>query len=221
MRLPYVPGRSWEGQVEFVYPSLDPGTRTLQARLRFPNPDETLKPNMFADVTLYAGARTGILNIPREALIRTGEQERVILALGEGRFKPRQVVSGIESGDWVEILEGLREGEWVVTSGQFLIDSEASLKASIQRMSEPASRLEEGESRIRGTGVVESVAVKPGRVRMHHDPISALDWPSMTMDFRLAEGVSLEGLAAGDAVTFQLEPSGDGYRVVAIRKRDE
>ena len=134
VKLSYVPGREWEGKVEYIYPSLNQQTRTLKVRLRFENADETLKPNMFADVTIYGGAKNDIIVIPREALIRSGDGERVILAEGKGRFRPRQVVAGMESGDWVEIQQGLQEGDSVVTSGQFLIDSEASLKASLQRM---------------------------------------------------------------------------------------
>ena len=103
--------------------------------LIFDNPDESLKPNMFANVTIYAGPKADVVFVPREALIRTGKAERVILSLGDGRFQARDVVSGIESGDYVEIQQGLQEEERVVTSGQFLIDSEASLKASLQRMS--------------------------------------------------------------------------------------
>ncbi len=135
VRLSYAPGRQWEGLVEYVYPQLDLKTRTLKVRLRFDNPGEALKPNMFADVTLFAGPKGDVLSIPREALIRTGSEERVILALGDGRFQARRVTSGIESGDRVEIRQGLEEGEQVVTSGQFLIDSESSMKASLSRMS--------------------------------------------------------------------------------------
>jgi Cu(I)/Ag(I) efflux system membrane fusion protein len=134
VRLGYLPGRVWEGEVEFVYPTIDPGTRTLRARLRFDNPDEALKPNMFATVSIYAVPKQDVLTVPREALIKTGDDQRVIVALGDGEFRPRTVTAGIESGGFVEILTGLREGERVVTSGQFLIDSEASLKASFSRM---------------------------------------------------------------------------------------
>ncbi len=134
VRLGYLPGRVWEGKVEFVYPTIDPKTRTLQARLQFDNPEETLKPDMYADVRIYAGPRHGVLSIPREALIKDADQQRVVLALGDGRFRAVPVVAGMESGDWVEILEGLEEGDTVVTSAQFLIDSEASLKASFNRM---------------------------------------------------------------------------------------
>ena len=135
--LSYLPGREWQGKVEYIYPSLDPKTRTLKVRLRFDNPEEALKPNMYANVKIYGGAKSNILVIPMEALIRTGRNERVIVALGEGRFAARTVKAGIESGDWVEISSGLNAGDEVVVSGQFLIDSEASIKASINRMSKP------------------------------------------------------------------------------------
>lgn len=135
VQLSYLPGRKWIGDVEYIYPSLDPKTRTLKVRLRFNNKDEALKPNMFANVTIYGGAKREVIIIPREALIRTGNDERVIVSVGEGRFQPREVTAGIESGDHIEIIKGLSVGDKVVTSGQFLIDSEASLKASIARMS--------------------------------------------------------------------------------------
>ncbi len=137
--LAFLPGRTWEGKVEYIYPSLDPKTRTLKARLRFPNPDEALKPNMYANVKIYGGPKDDVIVIPIEALIRTGREERIIIARGEGRFESRQVRAGIESGEWVEILEGVEPGENIVVSGQFLIDSEASLKASMTRMSIPAT----------------------------------------------------------------------------------
>ena len=135
--LSYLPGRQWQGKVEYIYPSLDAKTRTLKVRLRFDNPEEALKPNMYANVKIFGGAKTEVLVVPMEALIRTGRDERVIVALGEGRFEARDVSAGIESGDWVEIASGLKAGEQVVTSGQFLIDSEASIKASFSRMSKP------------------------------------------------------------------------------------
>jgi Cu(I)/Ag(I) efflux system membrane fusion protein len=139
VRLPYLPGRTWEGRVEYIYPSLDPKTRTLKARLRFDNPDEALKPNMYAHVKIFGGPKEDTIVIPLEALIRTGREERIILSLGEGRFESRTVTAGIESGDWVEILTGIDPGDSVVISGQFLIDSEASLKASMRRMGSPDS----------------------------------------------------------------------------------
>ncbi|MBI3187193.1 MAG: efflux RND transporter periplasmic adaptor subunit, partial [Gammaproteobacteria bacterium] len=113
VKLSYLPGKTWEGKVEYIYPSLDPKTRTLKVRLRFENADESLKPNMFAHVSIFGGATDNVLVIPREALIRTGQSERVIVSLGNGRFSPRTVVEGTESGDYVAIIQGLEEGESV------------------------------------------------------------------------------------------------------------
>jgi Cu(I)/Ag(I) efflux system membrane fusion protein len=134
VKLSYVPGHVWEGKVEYIYPSLDAKTRTLKVRLRFDNPDEGLKPNMFANVRIFGGPKNNIVVIPLEGLIRTGRDERVIVDLGDGRFEARDVVAGIESGDYVEIMQGVDEGERIVISGQFLIDSEASMRAGIKRM---------------------------------------------------------------------------------------
>jgi Cu(I)/Ag(I) efflux system membrane fusion protein len=136
VRLSYIPGKLWQGEVEYIYPSLDPKTRTLKVRLRFDNPGEQLKPNMYANVRIFGGAKEDIIVIPLEGLIRTGREERVIVSLGEGKFEAREVMAGIESGNHVEILQGISEGEKIVTSGQFLIDSEASMRGSITRMSD-------------------------------------------------------------------------------------
>jgi len=221
IRLPYLPGRVWKGKVEYVYPSLDPMTRTLKARLRFDNPDEALKPNMFANITIFGGAEKESLSIPIEALIRTGESDRVILSLGDGRFAPREVVVGIESGDSIQILKGLEGNEQVVTSSQFLLDSEASIKASLNRMTEPepAKAMDMKDDSmdnkmVMGKGVVRDVMSGSGKINLSHEPISALGWPSMTMDFTLAEGVSTEMLKEGAAVEFELREQ-DGVYVIS------
>lgn len=220
VKLAYLPGRTWEGEVEYVYPSLNPTTRTLRVRLRFANADESLKPNMFGSVAIYAGPKPDVVMIPREALIRTAHEARVILAMGEGRFQPRKVIPGIESGDWVEIVSGLDEGETVVTSGQFLIDSEASLKASLQRMQSGAAKTspQVAAEPITGTGILREILVQDNKVNITHDPIPALGWPDMTMDFRVKADVSLEGYAAGDAVIFELEAGEDGYVIKSMHK---
>jgi len=134
VRLSYLPGQLWRGKVEYIYPDLDAKSRTLKVRMRFDNPDEGLKPNMYANVRIFGGPRENIIVIPVEGLIRTGREQRVIVDLGDGRFQARDVVAGIESGDYVEILRGIDAGERIVVSGQFLIDSEASMRASLKRM---------------------------------------------------------------------------------------
>ncbi len=123
-------------KVEYVYPNVNQKTRTLKVRFRIDNTDEMLKPNMFAHITIDGGDFRDAVLIPSSAVIRTGKETRVIVAKGDGRFSPRQVVTGVESGGMVEIFSGLKPGEKVVVSGQFLIDSEASFSASLTRMKE-------------------------------------------------------------------------------------
>jgi Cu(I)/Ag(I) efflux system membrane fusion protein len=139
IRVPAHPGRTWKGVVDYLYPDLDPRTRTLRVRLVFPNPDLALRPNMFADVVIHGNLKAAALTIPREGLIVTGERASVVKDLGGGRFQPVDVVPGMETGAEVEILSGLEEGDRVVVSGQFLIDSESSIRGSFRRMSEAAA----------------------------------------------------------------------------------
>jgi Cu(I)/Ag(I) efflux system membrane fusion protein len=134
MTLDYLPGRSWQGQVDYVYPSLDENTRTLRVRLRFANPQGELKPNMFVQVVIHSGRGEATLVVPREAVIRTGAQQRVVLALGEGRFKSVAVTTGAVGEKHVQVLAGLAEGDQVVVSAQFLLDSESSKTSDFRRM---------------------------------------------------------------------------------------
>lgn len=131
---PYMPGKDWQGEVEYVYPQLDPITHTLRVRLRFPNPDFTIKPNMYASVRILGEKFKDALAIPRSALIRTGSGDRVVLALADGHFRSQPVTVGIESGDYYQVLSGLKLDEKVVTRAQFLIDSESSVEAEFERM---------------------------------------------------------------------------------------
>ena len=113
---------------------MDPTTRTLKVRLRFDNEGATLRPNMFARVVIDGSAIDDIVHIPREAVIRGGTSNRVVVDLGDGRFESRKVLIGIESGERVAIRQGVEEGERVVTSAQFLIDSESNISSALGRM---------------------------------------------------------------------------------------
>jgi len=130
------PGLTWEGQIEYVYPEMDARTRTVNVRLVVPTEEAPLLANQYVDVRIFAGPRNDIVYVPRDAVINTGKQSRVLLALDGGRFVSRVVTPGMESGGYTEIIAGLSEGERVVVSGQFLIDSEASFRASLMRMQE-------------------------------------------------------------------------------------
>jgi Cu(I)/Ag(I) efflux system membrane fusion protein len=134
VELDYLPGKMWHGTVDYVYPELDPKTRTLTVRIHFDNEDEMLRPNMFARVTIHAEAAGDVVHVPREAVIRGGTIDRVVVALGDGRYQSRPVTLGIESHDRIAILSGLEAGTEIVVSGQFLIDSESNIEAALARM---------------------------------------------------------------------------------------
>ena len=134
---PSLPARQWRGEIEYVYPTVDPQTRTIRVRSRIANRDGDLRPGMFVNAVLSAQPRTGVLSVSREAVITTARSQRVIVLTGEDRFIPARVETGMESGGRTEILSGLSEGETIVVSGQFLLDSEASLQGAILRMTPP------------------------------------------------------------------------------------
>lgn len=135
-----LPGREWSGTVDYIYPTLDPRTRTLRVRLRFDNAEGVLKPNMFADVVIYGGPKRDVIAIPREAVIPTAGAARVVKVTEDSTFQPVEVALGMQSGDRVEVLSGLEPGERIVVSGQFLIDSESNLQASFRRMGPAAAQ---------------------------------------------------------------------------------
>jgi multidrug efflux pump subunit AcrA (membrane-fusion protein) len=135
VELSYLPGAALEGMVTYIYPYLDPKTRTARVRLELDNPGGVLKPDMFANVSIEAETRKSVLAVPEEAVIRSGRRNLIVVALGAGRFQPRDVTLGLDTGDgWLEVRDGLRESEQVVTSGQFLIDSESKLQEAVQKI---------------------------------------------------------------------------------------
>jgi membrane fusion protein, copper/silver efflux system len=135
MSLPYIPGQTFEGKVTYVYPYLNSELRQAKVRLELDNPGGLLKPGMYANVELQRTLATNRTLVPREAVIDTGVRQVAFVSLGEGRFEPRQVHVGVEAeGGMLEILDGLKPGEMVVTSGEFLLDSEARLHEALAKM---------------------------------------------------------------------------------------
>jgi Cu(I)/Ag(I) efflux system membrane fusion protein len=215
-RLDYLPGQVFTGQVDYVYPVLDPKTRTLRVRLRFDNSEGRLKPNMYAQVSIFGTLQPSALSIPRDALIRAPGRDRVVVALGEGRFHVHEVMTGMESGDWVEIIAGVEEGDRVVTSAQFLIDSEASIAGSVRRLeSVPETTAQRLAENVFASGKVEAVDAQRRRLRISHGPIEALAWPSMTMEFDVDREVRLDGIAAGQDLRFALRQEHAGHWVIS------
>ena len=137
MELSYVPGKIFTGKVLYVYPFLTAKTRTARLRLEFPNPDYQLKPDMYANVNLKSAVSKDSLVIPQEAVIDSGVRKVVFVALGKGKFQPREVKLGLEGNDdEFQVLEGLKENEQIVISAQFMLDSESRLREAIQKMLE-------------------------------------------------------------------------------------
>jgi len=137
MELPYFPGKKYTGRVDYIYPYLDKKTRDVKLRLVFDNPDLELRPQMYANIRIESRVDDDALVIPSEAIIRTGVRNVVFIALDGGKFMPRDIEIGAEGEDaMINVLSGLREGETVVTSAQFLLDSESRLREAIQKMLE-------------------------------------------------------------------------------------
>jgi multidrug efflux pump subunit AcrA (membrane-fusion protein) len=135
MTLPYLPGKTFSGTVAYVYPYLQPKTRDLIVRLVFQNPEMELKPEMYADIRIKAVFKGEGLTVPSEAVIRTGRRNVVFISSGNGKFHPRDVILGpLLDNERVQVLAGLTDGESVVISGQFLLDSESNLKEAVRKM---------------------------------------------------------------------------------------
>lgn len=138
MRVAAVPGQVFHGTVAYIYPYLEKQTRTARLRLEFANDDLLLKPEMFANVTIHASRQVDTTVVPEEAIVRSGAREQVFVVRGPGKFEPREVKVGVSAEGFTEILQGVEAGEQVVTSSQFLIDSESKLREAAAKMKEPA-----------------------------------------------------------------------------------
>ena len=206
------PGEAFEGRIAYVYPTLKAETRTVPVRIELPNPRGRLKPAMFADVDIPAGGAAPVLTVPASAAIDSGARQVLIVQLGEGRFEPRVVRLGQRGSDFVQVLEGVREGEMVVSSANFLIDAESNLKAALGGMRKadvPASAV--GHKAV---GVLNAVDAAAGTVTISHEPVASLKWPAMKMDFALANPSLVAGVKPGAAVEFEFVERGQGEWVV-------
>ena len=215
VELDYVPGQSWQGSVDYIYPELDPQSRTLKVRLRFDNESGVLRPNMFARITIFGSETELVVHVPREALIRGGTVDRVVVAQGGGRFRSQPVDVGIESGNRVEIRAGLREGDEVVTSGQFLIDSESNIESALSRLGEEGP--DPLPNRVQIGAVVRGVDLDTPSIRLQHEPVPEWSWPSMTMGFKVDDRAMIDGLAEDQSIDVVIEKLADGrHRITEI-----
>lgn len=214
------PGESFHGKVIAVLPETNVDSRTLRVRIELPNRNGRLKPGMFAQVRLEAGSSAPVLLLPSEAVIRTGARNVVLVALEDSRFQPVEVKLGQEADGKVVVLEGLSEGQKIVASGQFLIDSEANLKGAITRLNRPADVAEKPAANSgplnEAVGKVESV--KGDDITLSHGPVPSLGWGAMTMPFKLARPELAATVKAGDTVSFGFRRGDEGYVIEKLSK---
>ncbi len=213
-----LPGRSYAGTVRDILPQVSTATRTVQARLEIDNRDGSLTPGLLMQVSLAEPAGAPKLLVPTEAVIHTGRRS-VVLVVGEkNAIRPVTVTAGREHGDDTEILDGLGEGQRVIVSGQFLIDSEASLKSALAKFADapPAAAPAAAVPLHHATGRIEQVT--PEALTLAHDPVPALKWGAMTMDFAKPSPDAFSQFKRGDRVHFSFRETDDGYLLDKVER---
>lgn len=227
------PDKVFEGAITYVYPQLNAATRTVQVRVELSNPGALLKPGMFAQVELAVAAKAKVLTVPVSAVIDSGTRQIVLVQAKEGReggrFEPRAVKLGARSDDYVEVLDGVKDGEPVVVAANFLIDAESNLKAAIGGFANATTAANGGDKAApgdvaakpgsaaaghRAVGRVEEIDAKAGTVSISHGPVVSLKWPAMTMEFKVANDALLRDLKPGATIAFEFVERGQGEWVI-------
>lgn len=219
------PGREWRTQVDHIYPLLDTRNRTLRLRMVLPNQNQVLQPNMYLRARVDTRQREQVLSIPRSAVIHTGAGARVVRQIEPQVFRSVRVEVGLSTGERTEILAGLELGDKVVTNAQFLIDSESSIDAELDRI-ETSSDTDASETNQPAQekqpqwvdSVVKNFDADTGSLNVQHGPVPAWDWPGMTMSFSAGEDLEPEQLPTEQSVELLMAPAPDGgYEVRAWR----
>lgn len=225
------PDKLFFGTVTYIYPTLKAETRTVAVRVELANPGLLLKPAMFAQVELSATPKGKAVTVPVSAVIDSGTRQIVLIQQGEGRFEPREVKLGARSDNYVEVLEGVKDGEQVVVVANFLIDAESNLKAAVggfghsdHGAAPKAEKVaEQGQPAVkasghRAEGTVDNVDAKEGTVSLNHGPVASLKWPAMAMEFKVANESLLQALKPGAKVAFEFIERQPGEWVITAVK---
>ncbi len=236
VRLSAFPGETLRGKVTAVLPEANRETRTLRVRAELPNPQGRLRAGMFAQMRFGASAEE-VLVVPAEAVIRTGQRALVYVVDEPGRFRPVPVTVGRDMGDKLEVLQGLKAGQQVVASGQFLIDSEASLQGVLRPASAPvpsgsapaptgsvpapaaSSPAPAGAQAQLHEGVGKIQQLSGQEVTLDHGPVPSLQWPAMQMGFALEQPGLAQGFKVGDTVRFTFRQGKEGYEVTRLERQ--
>lgn len=217
-RLSAFPGEVFSGKVKAILPETDTDSRTLRVRAELDNAQGRLRPGLTAQVRINTGAGRETLWIPTEALIRTGQRTLVMLAVGEGAYQGVEVRTGLEAGDRSEILAGLQAGQNVVVSGQFLLDSEASLQGvEIRRLSDSAATENATTAKPLHASQGEVIEVSANAITVAHGPFETLGMPGMTMSFKLAKAELADGIEVGEHVRFAVSEADAGLIVEQLQ----
>lgn len=218
-----LPGQTLSGKVDAILPDISASTRTVKVRIELQNKARQLLPGMFVSVRFDAASGPDRLLVPTEALIRTGTRTVAMVASGQGGFSPVEVKTGAAAGGQTEVIEGLKAGQKVVVSGQFLIDSEASLRGTTQRMTAPTAASEVGASapgaspasgpEHQGVGRIEAVTEQS--MTISHGAIPSAQWGAMTMEFGAPPAGMPKGFKPGDRIRFRFRLNKDGVATLS------
>jgi len=230
MTLDFVPGKTWQGTVDYIYPTLDSTTRTMKVRLRFDNKNLALKPNMFTQVIIHGKPSDKTIVIAKEALIRTGTQDRVVLALGQGQFKSIAVDVGRSDGKNIEILSGLSADDSIVTSAQFLLDSESSKTSDFMRMAAitdagmdmdmdmdmDMEQVATEAPSAQVTGIINAVDSENRIVNISRSAIEKWQRPATTLDFYIASDIELSQFHQNMEIDFTFAIADGIFTIIAV-----
>ncbi len=219
------PDKVFTGTVTYVYPTLKAETRTVPVRVELANPGFLLKPGMFAQVEVAVSVKAKVVTVPLLAVIDSGTRQIVLISQGEGRFTPREVKLGERSNDYVEVREGVKEGEQVVVAANFLIDAESNLKAAIGGFGEASKATSTASAPApkaaghQAEGTIDSIDLKDGTISLNHGPVASLKWPAMTMEFKVANASLLNDLKPGAKVAVEFVERQSGEWVITSVKK--
>jgi Cu(I)/Ag(I) efflux system membrane fusion protein len=212
------PERVFEGKVAFIYPTVTAETRTAKVRIELANPGLVLKPAMYAEVELAVPqAAAKRLSVPDSAVLDSGHRQLVLVRRDQGKFEPREIKVGARGDGYVEVVAGIREGESVVVSANFLIDSESNMRSAINAFGGQGGRPGAPVTH-KGEGKVEAVDLAQGSATLAHGPIASLKWPGMAMEFKVKDPAVLRTLRPGQSISFEfVEEPGGNYAIVRVQ----
>jgi Cu(I)/Ag(I) efflux system membrane fusion protein len=216
---PSLPGKVWEGEVDSIAPDLDPKSRSLRLRVSLANANMQLRPNMLMQGLISLPPRPPALLVSRQAVIELDNQARLVMEAPEGTFKSVSVTLGARNEELVEVLAGVEEGDVVVSSAQFLIDAESSKSSDLKRLQAPELAPAYPPTWVKAR--ISQLFANERKIQLEHEPISAWQMPSMTMNFALTEGIKVDNFKVGDQLNVKITDGSPLFQIIDIKAADE